>query len=233
MVLAQRPAQSSVAAQLSIELRYAASFERRVILSDDPSIVMLVDRVGHTLARNSDAPIPVSFKVIDSLDPNVFVLSGGFIYVTTGLIATSGSEAEFASSLAYDIANYSAKVGRTVFMGDVITILPDPVIGVLPKIEIFPTISARASVEEQAAVKRADRLALHYLSNARYDASGYATLLQTLEARARPVKVDVPRHPKMKDRIRKVQEWIRTEVPPATDHVVTTTEFERVRHDLQ
>lgn len=231
----------SVADEVNIGVRLATEFERRVPLNRDPATLALVDRVGQILTRNSDARFPIHFQVIDSSDVNVFILGGGFVYVTTGLIAAAATEAELASTLAYGIAHYSPKVeSKSVtsgLFGGGSTLLPEPSaqlpMTVVVRSALSPTFVAGWSAQERASVERADRLALQFLHRAGYDATAYANLLQSLEARLLPVKVEVQRHPHLKDRIRKLQEWTRKDFPARPESAVTTSEFDRVRRDLQ
>src|SRR5215471_8269295 len=47
----------------------------------DPEVGDYVNRLGQKLARNSDAQVPFTIKVIDSDDVKVFALPGGYLYV--------------------------------------------------------------------------------------------------------------------------------------------------------
>ena len=61
----------------------------------DAEIQAYVDRIGQRLAAASERPgLPWSFKVVDDPAVNAFALPGGFIYVTRGILAHLGSEAQ-------------------------------------------------------------------------------------------------------------------------------------------
>jgi predicted Zn-dependent protease len=62
--------------------------EANVALGTDPVIAEYVNRVGQNIAKNSDAKVPFTIKVVQS-DDNVVPLPGGFFYVNTGLILES------------------------------------------------------------------------------------------------------------------------------------------------
>jgi predicted Zn-dependent protease len=231
----------SVTDQLTLGIELAKEFESRVTLSSDPATLALVNRVGQILTRNSEASYPVTFQVIDSSDVNVSVLMGGFVYVTTGLIAASSTEAELASTLAYGIAHYSPKFDRNPYgfgsLSGRSTLLqeptPQPPIPVSMLGGFDPMGVGRWSNEVRIAVEKADRVALQYVYRAGYDPMAYVTFLQSLETRSAPVKVALQTHPRLKDRIKKIQEWSRRDLPPRPDNAVTTAEFDRVRRNLQ
>jgi predicted Zn-dependent protease len=69
-----------------------------------------VERIGLELARNSHRPnLPWSFTVIDQPAVNAFALPGGFIYVTRGIMAYLGDEAELAGVLGHEIGHVTAR----------------------------------------------------------------------------------------------------------------------------
>jgi hypothetical protein len=65
--------------------------------------------VGQNLARNSDAKVPFTFRVIDGEELNAFALPGGYVFVYTGLIKLASEEDEFAGALAHEIAHVAAR----------------------------------------------------------------------------------------------------------------------------
>jgi len=232
----------SVADEMNIGLSLKAEFEQRVILNRDPAILALADRVGQILTRQSDAPFPVTFQVIDSSDINVFSVTGGFVYVTAAVITAAGSEAEFASALAYGVARYSPKLAQQSF-GSILNLngalLPDSAMQRGRVIIISPALNSgipmQWAVRERAAVEKADLLAVQFLHNAGYDAAASVSFLQSVQARLTPVKTnqEFQTYPPLEDRIRKIQEWTRTKLPDRAENALTTSEFEKVRRNLQ
>lgn len=76
----------------------------------DPQLQAYVERVGQTLAKNSDRPnLTYTFTIIDSPDINAFALPGGYIYVNRGLLAYLSSEAQLAAVLGHEIAHVTAR----------------------------------------------------------------------------------------------------------------------------
>src|SRR5688572_14837415 len=65
----------------------AAEAEQSIGLVDDRALQDYVQRIGASLARDSERPnLPWQFKVVDDPTPNAFALPGGFIFVTRGLM---------------------------------------------------------------------------------------------------------------------------------------------------
>jgi hypothetical protein len=87
----------------------AAAIDLHTTFVADPEVNDYVNRLGQKIARNSDAQVPFTIKVIDSLDFKTFALPGGFLYVDKGLIMEVDSEAELAGLMAHEIAHVAAR----------------------------------------------------------------------------------------------------------------------------
>jgi predicted Zn-dependent protease len=98
-----------------------------------------------------------SFTVLDTPDANAFALPGGQIYVTRGMLALAGDEAELAAILGHEIGHALA--------GD--------------------AVSARTGRQRRAAEFAADRTAMGLMLKAGYDPAAEADFLQTLLASQR------------------------------------------------
>src|SRR5579875_1912244 len=85
--------------EVAIGKQYADQIDHSAKLIKDPVVNEYVNRVGQNLARNSDAKIPISVKIIDDPTINAMTLPGGFIYVNSGTILAADNEAELAGSL--------------------------------------------------------------------------------------------------------------------------------------
>lgn len=81
-------------------------------LVPDEDLQEMVSRIGHELARTSERPdLPWEFKVLDDPAVNAFALPGGYVYVTRGMLAHMGSEAELAGVLGHEIGHVTARHG--------------------------------------------------------------------------------------------------------------------------
>jgi predicted Zn-dependent protease len=79
-------------------------------LYEDAELQAYVSGVGLPLARASErADLPWTFRVVDDAAVNAFALPGGYIYVTRGILAHLGSEAEVAGVLGHEIGHVTAR----------------------------------------------------------------------------------------------------------------------------
>ncbi|MCA0452086.1 MAG: M48 family metalloprotease, partial [Proteobacteria bacterium] len=77
---------------------------------NNPRLAAYVQRVGEQLARRSELPdLKFTFTVLNSDIYNAFALPGGYVYITRGLLALMGSEAELASVLGHEIGHVTAR----------------------------------------------------------------------------------------------------------------------------
>src|ERR671915_2047483 len=75
-------------------------------LYNDAKVQAYVAGLGKKMAEASERPeLPWEFHVVDDASVNAFALPGGFIYVTRGLMAAVGNEAELASVLGHEIGH--------------------------------------------------------------------------------------------------------------------------------
>lgn len=79
-------------------------------LVSDSSLQRYVSDLGMELARASERPdLPWTFRVLDDPTVNAFALPGGFIYVTRGILAHLGSEAELVAVLGHEVGHVTAR----------------------------------------------------------------------------------------------------------------------------
>lgn len=80
--------------------------------SSDPTVIGYVSALGDRLGRLSDRPgIPYTFGVFADSAPQAFSLPGGYVYLSTGLLARLESRAELAGVLGHEIAHVAARDG--------------------------------------------------------------------------------------------------------------------------
>ncbi|PIQ95300.1 MAG: hypothetical protein COV67_15620 [Nitrospinae bacterium CG11_big_fil_rev_8_21_14_0_20_56_8] len=73
----------------------------------DKELQLYVNSIGQRLISKLADPIfnPYQFKIVDSSEINAFALPGGFIYVTTGLLAVLNNESQLAGVLGHEIGH--------------------------------------------------------------------------------------------------------------------------------
>src|SRR5579871_476367 len=97
--------------EMGLGKQMAQETERQAKLLDDAQVTEYVNRLTQNVARNSDAKVPFTIRVIDSDEVNAFALPGGFMFVNTGLILHANNEAELAGVLAHEIGHVAARHG--------------------------------------------------------------------------------------------------------------------------
>jgi beta-barrel assembly-enhancing protease len=226
----------------------------------DPLVTDYVNQLGQKIVRNSDCLVPFTIKVIDSQDIRVFSLPGGFLYVDSGLVMASDTEAELAGVMAQEIAHVAARHGTRAatrtFMWDVmasLSYLGGPVgIGVQNIGGIgFPLSLKKFSRD---AVAEADLLGIEYAYASGYDPEAYVTALEKLhvmESRMHKLKTKIPlynffarlpfhsriargfsSYPLTEERIRNVQAEIASLLPGKQEYISDTSDFQQVKAKL-
>jgi beta-barrel assembly-enhancing protease len=223
--------------QLSIEVHKQA----RVV--DDPIVAEYINRLGQSLARNSDVTFPVSFTLIDSDDINAFTLPGGFVFINTGMFRLSDNEAELASVLAHELGHAAARhATRQATRTDLIAAatVPLAVFGGWMGLLVRPA----ASIMEPMALfhfsrefeTEADMLGIQYLWKAGYDPNASVDMFERVESTERQHPGSVSKlfrsHPLTADRIEKTQNNINTLLPVRPNYVLNTSEYEDIRARL-
>jgi predicted Zn-dependent protease len=215
-------------------------------LVKDPVIAAYINKVGQNIARNSDARVPYTFRVIDSGVVNAFSLPGGYVFIYSGLILRANNEAELAAVMGHEIAHVAACHGaKQASKGDLAQLAMIPLSVMLPYgwagYGIYQAVNAaiplaflKFSREDE---QQADYLGLEYMYKAGYDPNAFVTFFEKIEAQ----ELHQPNspstlfsdHPGTNSRIAAVQKEISTILPPRPEYLVDTSRFDSVKHRLE
>ena len=77
----------------------------------DSAVQDYVRRLAETIAQHSDLKVPLHVSVVESPEISAIALPGGFLFISSGLIAVSGAESELAGILAHEIGRIAARHG--------------------------------------------------------------------------------------------------------------------------
>ncbi len=89
---------------------------------EDKALNAYVKGVGQKLVPFSHRPdLPHHFAVLDTPVVNAFAAPGGYIYVTRGILALMGSEAELAAVLGHEIGHVAARHSMKRLSGQMLT----------------------------------------------------------------------------------------------------------------
>ncbi len=202
---------------------------------EDEKLAAYVNRIGQDLARTSELPdLGFTFTILNSDQVNAFALPGGYVYVTRGLMALAGDEAELAGVIAHEIGHVTARHSAERFGGtlaaEVGAVLLDLGLGSGAANQIYgvgANLVLRGFSRQQEF--EADSLGVRYLSRAGYADEAMASFLTrmrahgALEAKIRgksPNRVDdvdiLATHPRPLERVRAAIAAARGNVPTGT-----------------
>ncbi|MED5338297.1 MAG: M48 family metalloprotease [Pseudomonadota bacterium] len=150
-----------------------------------------VTGVGRKLAAHAEYPADrFRFTVLDTPIVNAFALPGGYIYMTRGLVALAGNEAELAGVLAHEIGHVTARHSAQHYSRQMLTGLGAGVLGAVTRsraardlANLGGTLYLRGYSRDQES--QADTLGIRYLTRAGYDPGAMASFLAKMGANAR------------------------------------------------
>jgi predicted Zn-dependent protease len=213
-------------------------------IDDDPILSEYVNRVGQNLARNSDAKVPFTFRVIEGDELNAFALPGGYVFIYTGLIKLASEEDEFAGALAHEIAHVAARHmtcrASEQQLAKAAGIVPSILLGGLGGWAVRQAANAAVPMTflsfSRHDESEADYLGVQYMYAAGYDPTGAVSILEKLDALQKTQPHAVARvlatHPIDSDRINKTEQEIQKILPAKSEYVITTSEYRDVRERL-
>jgi beta-barrel assembly-enhancing protease len=233
----------SLEKEIGLGKQLAEEVERQARMFNDPVIGEYVNRVGQNLARNSDAKVPMTFKIIDADDLNAFALPGGFIFVHTGLLKVAETESELAGAMAHEIAHVAARhmtcQATKRQLVDILT-MPAMVIGGWTGYAIRQGAGLAIPMSflklDRAYETDADFLGLQYMWKAGYDPTASVDLFERMTSleKKRPGTINkvFSTHPPNAARLEKTQKEIDTVLPGKPEYVVNTSENVEMRERL-
>jgi predicted Zn-dependent protease len=233
----------SMESEIQMGREYAQMIDSTVTLVKDPIINEYVNRIGQNIVRNSDAKVPFTIKVIESPEVNAFALPGGFFYVNTGLLLVADEEAELAGVMAHEVAHVAARHAvRQMTRANLANLASIPLIVVGGGIGYAARSAAGIGVPislmkfSRGFEEEADYLGLQYMFKAGYDPQSFLSFFEQIQAKEKQKPGTLSKifasHPPIENRVGKIQKQTDTKLPSRSHYVVTTSEFEDVRHRL-
>jgi predicted Zn-dependent protease len=234
----------SVEKEMALGKQLSEEVARQAKMVDDPIVSEFINRLGQNLARNSDAKVPFTFRVIEDDSLNAFALPGGFIFVHTGLIRIADEEDELAAAMAHEIAHVAAR-----HLTCRATQQQLARIGTIPLAVVLGGWGGYAARQAANAVipmtflsfsrhdeSEADYLGVQYLWAAGYDPNGAISIFEKMESMQRRQPGAVSKlfatHPMDADRIAKTEQEIGAILPGKPEYVVTTSGYKAMRERL-
>ena len=230
----------SIEKEIALGQQLALEVEKQAKMVDDAIVGEYINRLGQNLVRNSDAKMPVTFKVIDDDSVNAFTLPGGHVFVNSGLIRVAETEAELAGAMAHEIGHVAARhITRQETRAQLANIATTPLIllggwtGYAVRQAAGVGIPMTFLSFSRAFEGEADLLGLEYMYKAGYDPTASIDIFERIEAlqKTKPGMVAkiFSSHPMTLDRIREAQKNINEILPSKPEYVVNTSEYNEMR----
>lgn len=182
------------------------SYQGRIY--EDPQLT----EIGQSLVLVSDRPndFKYRFLVVDEPAPNAFTASGGYIYVTKGLLDMASSKDEVACIVAHEIGHDACRhmakkmpavIGYQLFFGIISKSTKEDkqkdiqqIVGMM-----YQIISNGYSRQDE---READKLAVRYAKKAGYDPNAFITFFEKMQKKNAQAYIPwLASHPSDQERI--------------------------------
>ena len=152
---------------------------------NSPHLQSYVNNIGQQLASKSHRNnIRYTFTVLDDPSVNAFALPGGYVYITTGLMAYLNSEGEMAGVLGHEIGHVTARHGvQQASAGMAASVLIDLIAKKTGGASTLNQLgSAILSGYGRKHELQADRLGAEYLARVGYSPKNMIDVISVLKA---------------------------------------------------
>lgn len=170
--------------------------------------------IGAKLATHAEIKeFNYQFTLLDSDIANAMALPGGYVYITRGLLAVAGSEAELAAVLAHELghvnARHSAERYSHASTASILTQIGAVATAILTEDETYGSLVSTAgqalaglylSSFSQDQEYEADQLGVRYIAKAGYEADEMSKMLDNLRSYSKAEAVRAGRDPNEVDK---------------------------------
>lgn len=154
---------------------------------DDANAAGYVASIGGRLAAATELPrLGFTFTLLNSPVVNAFAVPGGYVYITRGLMALAGSEAELAGVIGHEIGHLIARHSAQRQSQALLAQLGVGVLGALTNQSAAQLAGSAAGLYLRSYSRdqefEADMLGVRYLTRTGYDPAGMASFLENLRS---------------------------------------------------
>ena len=153
----------------------------------DPQLLQYVTELGEKLAIISHRKeLIYHFTVLDSPQVNAFAIPGGYVYVTRGMLAYLGSEAELAGVLGHELGHITARHGVKQYSKNQVTSILTTVFSIIVgnrQISNLSQLATQAILRGfgREAELEADRIGADYIAKVGYDPEALQNVIGVLK----------------------------------------------------
>ncbi|MEY4167791.1 MAG: hypothetical protein RIR52_1615 [Acidobacteriota bacterium] len=234
------------------EMKLAEQVHSQVIkeyrLIQNQPVNAYITNLGNKLARRSERPnLRWSFYVVDDKSVNAFATLGGRVYIHTGLIATTTSEAQLASVMGHEIGHIVGRHGlenvkraQKIGIGAAAASIIGAIIGgrVGSVVDLAGNLIAGGYLMKHSrdAEREADFLGLYNLEQASYNTREMISMFEILSrlSQSQPNSIGsiMASHPAPVERARNTQREIEEHLGSSSDGITTSNDYARIRAGL-
>ncbi len=147
---------------------------RAAPINNDPYISLYVNDMKTRLEKSANLPFPAVLTIIDSQTPDAFATVGGYVFVTTGLIAMCDKEEELAGVIAHEFAHvYKRHIAKRLEKEKYINIAS---VATLLAAILIPDASAKGAILT-TGMGSTQALSLKYSREDEYEADSYGSVI--------------------------------------------------------
>ena len=230
--------------KLAEEVHQQVTKEYRLI--QNQPVNAYITALGNRLARKSERPgIPWRFYVVDDKSIKAFATLGGRVYIHTGLIAATTSEAQLASVMGHEIGHIvgrhgleNVKKAQRLGIGAAAASILGAIIGgtVGSVVDLAGNLIAGGYLMKHSrdAEREADFLGLYNLNHASYNTAGMVEMFQILNnlSKSQPGSIGsiMASHPAPAERAQNTAREIEEHLGGVRSQgIKSSTEYARIR----
>jgi len=159
----------------------AEQYKQQLSLVDDPEVVDYVRQLGLEVAQLMGRDFDYEFYVVRDSSLNAFALPGGKVFVNTGAILGTRSQAELAGLMGHEVAHAVLSHGiQKVNTNGLLQNLVEPLVSGVPYgSTITDLLSAEYSQQQE---RQSDLLGTRVLATSGYAADGLRNFMATIAA---------------------------------------------------
>jgi predicted Zn-dependent protease len=215
-VRAQNPFASDLSVEKEQEMtaQIHAQIRAQAKLVGDPLLLEYVNDIGNGLVKSTEPqPFIFRFFLIDDPALNAFTIGGGYVYITTGVLAQAGDVDEFSGVLAHEIGHVEKRhvarrsEGQGLATLATLASLAAVIAGADPAV-LVAAQGLNVSLQlkhSRAFEEEADREGIAIMKESGYDPQGMTHFFQRILAQNPDAGASIPAylytHPAVKERI--------------------------------